>query len=106
MNAKVQGSAADMTKMAMLLIDNDEKLKEYGYRILIPIHDELIGEVPYEHAIEAGNRVSELMVAAAKDLCVPVKCDAEWFLRWQGQSLEEDDIKQLISGEKTAEDFD
>ena len=106
LNARVQGSAADMTKMAMLLIDNDEKLKEYGYRILIPIHDELIGEVPYEHAIEAGNRVSELMVAAAKDLCVPVKCDAEWFLRWQGQSLEEDDIKQLISGEKTAEDFD
>ena len=87
-NSRIQGSAADMTKKAMILIGNDEKMKELGFRLLLPVHDELIGEAPRENAKEAGERLSYLMIEAAKDLSVPSKCDVEITERWYGEPLE------------------
>ena len=45
-NARIQGSAADLTKLAMIELANSERLKELGFRILIPVHDEVIAECP------------------------------------------------------------
>ena len=87
-NARVQGSAADLTKLAMLEVANDERLKELGFKLLLPVHDELIGECPEENAKEVAERFSYLMVAAAKDLCVPSKCDVEISHAWYGETLE------------------
>lgn len=87
-NARVQGSAADLTKLAMILVGNDQRLKELGFRLLIPVHDELIGECPEENAKEVAERFSFLMVDAAKDLCVPSKCDVEVSRRWYGETLD------------------
>lgn len=87
-NARIQGSAADQTKLAMILIAKDEKLKELGFKLLLPVHDELIGECPEENAKEVADRFSYLMVQAAKDLCVPSKCDVEISREWYGQTLE------------------
>ena len=55
-NSRIQGSAADQTKLAMILIGNDKKLKELGFRLLLPVHDELIGECPKENAKEVAER--------------------------------------------------
>lgn len=83
-NSQVQGSAADMTKIAMLKIENDPEWQSYGGRILIPVHDEIIAEVPMEYAEQAGKRLSELMCAAADFLPFPMKCDVETTYRWYG----------------------
>lgn len=87
-NSRIQGSASDQTKIAMLLVGNDTKLKELGFKLLLPVHDELIGECPEENVKEVAERFSALMVEAAKDLCVPSKCDVEVSKRWYGETLE------------------
>lgn len=38
-NARIQGSAADMSKIAGKLINSNPRLKELGFKLLIPIHD-------------------------------------------------------------------
>lgn len=81
-NSPIQGSAADLTKKAMILVGQDELMKQYGFRLLLTVHDELIGEAPSEYAELAGNRLNQLMIDAAKDLVVPVKCDVEITNRW------------------------
>lgn len=87
-NSRIQGSAADQTKIAMLLIGKDQQLRDWGFRLLLPVHDELIGECPEEHAKEVAERYSHLMIEAAKDLDVPSKCDVEISYCWYGKSLE------------------
>lgn len=89
-NSRIQGSAADMTKKAMLLVGNDAKLKEWGFRLLLTVHDELIGECPKENAKKVAERFSALMIEAAKDLDVPSKCDVVITERWYGEPLELD----------------
>ena len=87
-NARIQGSAADMTKLAMILINKDERLKELGFRLLIPVHDELIGECPIENAKEASERFAQLMSeAAASRLEIPIKCDVEVTKAWYGERV-------------------
>lgn len=104
-NARVQGSAADLTKRAMIMAYNDDILRECGFRMLIPVHDEIIGEAPYEHAKRAGERLSEIMIRAADGLAVPFLCDAEYSVQWYGKALEDSDIEDLKNGVKVASDF-
>ena len=85
-NSIVQGSAAEQTKMAMLLIDNDPEWKRIGGRLLIPVHDELIAEVPMENWEEGAKILSNLMCKAADFLPFESKCDVEVTYRWYGLS--------------------
>ena len=88
------GSASDMTKKAMILVGNDERLKELGFRLLIPVHDELIAECPIENAVECKQRFADLMSIAAKDkLEVPISCDVEVTKAWYGDSIELEEMK-------------
>lgn len=88
-NARIQGSAADMSKLAMILVGNDERLKELGFRLLIPVHDELIAECPEENAKECSERFAMLMAKAAESgLTIPIKCDVEITKEWYGDSIE------------------
>ena len=87
-NARIQGSAADQTKKAMILIGQDPQLREWGFRLLIPVHDELIGECPKENIKKVAERFNFLMVDAAKELLVPSKCDVEITERWFGDPIE------------------
>lgn len=108
LNSIIQGSAADMTKMAMLLVENDENWKRIGARLVLPVHDELIAEVPIEHAEEGGRLLSELMCKAAEFLPFPSKCDVTTMTHWYGldypcpykqpesfEDLSEDEIKWI-----------
>lgn len=82
-NARIQGGASTMTKKAMLLIHNDEDMKNYGFRLLLAVHDELIGECPIEYSEKAKDRLSYLMRIAAQPECnIKMKCDALVFPRW------------------------
>ena len=38
-NTPIQGGAADIVMMAMLKVENDERLKRLGYKMLVQIHD-------------------------------------------------------------------
>ena len=82
-NSRVQGGAATMTKVAMIKIANDEELNRLGFRMLIGVHDELIGECPKEYADEVADRLSYVMKTCIEDYCVvPFKCDAEISSHW------------------------
>lgn len=88
-NARVQGSSADVTKLAMIDIANDERMKELDFHLIIQVHDEVLGECPIENAKEAGERLSYLMRTAPTRLVdLPFKCDVERSLVWYGDSLE------------------
>ena len=88
-NSRIQGSAADMTKLAMILIGNNERLKELGFRLLIPVHDELIAECPKENAKECKELFAQLMSQAAESkLTIPISCDVEVTECWYGERVE------------------
>ncbi len=78
-NTRIQGSAADIIKMAMLAVEDDALLRELEARLLLQIHDELLLEAPEKNAEAAGRRLAELMSAVkpgGEALCVPLL--AEW----------------------------
>lgn len=83
-NSEIQGSAADMTKRAMLAISRDKRLAKLGYKLLLPVHDELIGEADEKNAVECGKIVCELMIKASQ-LSVPMKVDCEITKCWYGE---------------------
>lgn len=81
-NARIQGGAATMTKKAMISIDRDPIINSLGFRLLIGVHDELIGECPVENAEKVADRLTYLMRNAVPELTVPFKCDAEIEDHW------------------------
>lgn len=88
-NSVIQGSAADMSKKAMIAIYNNERLKELDCHILIPVHDEVICECPEENAKEVADLLTKLMIDSAKEkISVPMKCDAEITYVWYGDPVE------------------
>lgn len=87
-NARVQGSSADLTKLAQVELYNHKELKALGFRMLIPVHDEIIGECPIENVQRCAELMSYCMIHAGKDLCVPLKCDVDLFRNWYGQKLD------------------
>lgn len=88
-NARIQGSAADQSKLAMIALNKDARLKELGFRILIPVHDEIIAECPIKNAKEAVERFKYIMEHASGDkFTIPIKCDVECSERWYGDTIE------------------
>lgn len=88
-NAEVQGSAADMTKMALLNIYNNAEFKKIGGRIIDVVHDECIAEAPLHNRDEAGKILSGCMTGAAKFMPFDVKCDVETTFRWYGNAVDD-----------------
>ncbi|WP_443826091.1 DNA polymerase I [Desulfovibrio sp.] len=77
-NTVIQGTAADIIKLAMLAVARDERLRELDARLLLQVHDELLLEVPADAAEEAGTLVARLMqdvCPAGKELSVPLLVD-------------------------------
>lgn len=77
-NTLIQGSAADIIKIAMITVFHDTKLRTMQARLLLQIHDELILEVPKQYATQAGERVASLMESvapASHPLRVPLVAD-------------------------------
>ena len=82
-NARIQGSASTMTKIAMNKIYRDPELRQYGFKLLIGVHDELIGECKEEYAEVAANRLCTVMKNCVADkMEVSFKCDPSIVSRW------------------------
>lgn len=87
-NSRIQGGAGDQIKIAMNRIARDEELKQLGFRLVLQIHDEVIGEAPRNQALKAADRVKQLMEGAIDEyLSVPSKCDVEISERWFGKDI-------------------
>lgn len=83
-NSIIQGSASDMTKLAIVEFGKNQKLKELGAHILLQIHDELIIEAPDENAKEAGDILAKLMTDVGTDLVgLWMKCEPDCMKFWQ-----------------------
>ena len=101
-NAVIQCSAAELTKMAMLKLENDPEWITIGGRLIIPVHDELIVEVPFEHRDKGAEILKRCMEGAGSFLPFPISCDIEMTFRWYG--LEVDDV--LSFEEPASLDYD
>ena len=97
-NARIQGSAATMTKKAMIAIYNDDLMKKYNFRLLIGVHDELIGQCDEQYAKEASDRLVYLMKTCALDLNVPIKCDPTIEKHWYEEEYSKNIVKEYNSG--------
>ncbi|MFH1709850.1 MAG: DNA polymerase I, partial [bacterium] len=71
-NTPVQGTAADIIKVAMINIHEQLKKKKLKAKMILQVHDELVFEVPDEEAAQLRKLVESEMVNAVK-LNVPVK---------------------------------
>lgn len=73
-NAPIQGTAADIIKIAM--IRTDRRLREEGMkaRLILQVHDELLIEAPEDEAEQAGKLLTEEMTHAA-ELAVRLEAD-------------------------------
>lgn len=88
-NARIQGSAADLTKLAMIDLGKNKRLQELGFRLLIPVHDEIIAECPEENVAECSKLLADTMSKAAeKILMMPIRCDVEITREWYGDSID------------------
>lgn len=92
-NAVVQGSAADLTKMAILRLSNSAEWRKIHGRFLCPVHDELIVEVPYIYKDQGAQILKESMEQAGSFLPFKISCDIEMTFRWYGLGV--DDIEQF-----------
>ncbi|WP_410769748.1 DNA polymerase I [Fontibacillus sp. BL9] len=81
MNTPIQGTAADIIKLAMVLMD--EALHSHGLksRMLLQVHDELVFEVPPEEVEVMTKLVPETMEKALK-LSVPLKAEVSSGVNW------------------------
>ena len=87
-NSRIQGSAADLTKIAMIELSKSERLKELGFRMLVPIHDEILAECPLENVKECSELLAKTMSSAAERILeMPIKCDVSITKEWYGEEL-------------------
>ena len=87
-NTPIQGSAADIVKLAMLRVDSGFRARATGggsggprARLLLQVHDELIAEAPEAEAPEVAALMKREM-EAAMELSLPLRAEVETARRW------------------------
>lgn len=80
-NAPIQGSAADMIKIAMIRIH--EALRDHALRtrMILQVHDELVFDTPRDEVDEVRDLVTQHMTTAMA-LTVPIAVDCGWGDNW------------------------
>jgi DNA polymerase-1 len=80
-NMPVQGTSADIIKVAMINLDRKIAKRKLNSQMLLQVHDELIFEVPQAEQEEMIKLVPELMTTAL-ELSVPLKVDIKTGPNW------------------------
>ncbi len=80
-NMPVQGTSADIIKVAMINLQRRMDERQLKSKMLLQVHDELVFEVPPEEMDEMGRLVPEVMSTALK-LSVPLKVDTKMGNNW------------------------
>ncbi len=80
-NAPIQGTAADILKVAMIRLPDELKRAELNSRMLLQVHDELLLECPRDELQKTIEVVSRTMENAYQ-LSIPLETDAAWGDNW------------------------
>jgi len=80
-NMPIQGTAADIIKIAMIRVEDRLKREMPEARLIMQVHDELIVEAPEDKALLASKILKEEMENAA-DLLVPLTVDVNFGTTW------------------------
>lgn len=80
-NAPVQGSAADLIKLAMISIHNEMEERNLESKMLMQVHDELVFEVPH-HERELMQQLVREKMGNALMLKVPVEVEVSFGTNW------------------------
>ena len=81
LNTPIQGTAADLIKLAMIRVDQALRENYPEAKLILQVHDELIVECPKELAEDVARLISREMVGVAT-LDVPLIADAAWGESW------------------------
>lgn len=108
LNARIQGGAASLTKLAMVKADQDPQLKELEANLVITVHDEVLVECPMAYSEEVEKRLPKVMIdTAAPYIDVPMSCDPyavrQWYIDEYSVSIQEE-FKKLEAKGKTKEE--
>jgi DNA polymerase-1 len=80
-NTPIQGTAADILKMAMLDVAKALKREKLRARMILTVHDELVFDCPEEEREDLVDAVKRAM-EGAMELAVPLEVDAGWGANW------------------------
>jgi DNA polymerase-1 len=80
-NTPIQGSAADIVKLAMIRVDAALRKQSPSSRLLLQVHDELIVEAP-EHEAEAVASLVKREMEGAIELSLPLRASVETARSW------------------------
>ncbi|MGD8969971.1 MAG: DNA polymerase I [Desulfobacterales bacterium] len=80
-NTPIQGSAADLIKIAMIRIDAALREKQHKTAMLLSVHDELVFEVPPDE-LEPAQELIRSIMEGVWDLKVPLKVNMAWGTNW------------------------
>ncbi len=81
MNAPIQGSAADLIKVAMIEVDKALKEGKFKTKMVLQIHDELIFKVPLEEKEKVYQVIKDKMINAM-NLSIPLQVDGGFGKSW------------------------
>jgi DNA polymerase-1 len=85
-NAPIQGTAADIMKLAMLKIPSALKAAGLGSKMLLQVHDELVLECPKDEMEKTAQIVQETM-ANAYPMSIPLETEAKAGASWGGMKV-------------------
>jgi DNA polymerase-1 len=80
-NAPIQGTAADLIKVAMIRINDRMRREQFTGRMILQVHDELIFEAP-EQEIETLRALVKNEMEGVLEMSVPLKVDISWGNNW------------------------
>lgn len=80
-NAPIQGTAADIMKLAMMRVPRALSEKGLSARLILQVHDELLLECLENEALETARVVKEVM-ESAYPLCIPLKTETRYGKNW------------------------
>ncbi|WP_025728881.1 DNA polymerase I [Atopobacter phocae] len=81
MNSPIQGTAADIIKIAMIQIDRHLTEQNYKTTMLLQVHDELVFNVP-EDELEEMQRLIPQWMQSAVELAIPLISDTSYGATW------------------------
>ena len=82
MNTPIQGTAADMIKIAMIRIDKLLREGNYATKMVLQVHDELVFDMPKTEVEELVPQIEALMRDAIPDLAVPIVVETDKGDNW------------------------
>lgn len=96
LNAPIQSTAAELTKINVLNIYKNKWLQEHDVHIELLVHDEVICSCPKQYAYKASQLLEKCAIDAGVGLKAQLRCDVAISESWEGEPLTFDENHNLI----------